>query len=146
MGKRGEGEEVRRGSGSTSSLSSSCCRRALACWAQPWPCAEIPAVYAAQVSSMPVMCQLQAGQGNEAHGSIWTRSQKVQRASCLLGPGAQELAKPVPLSSSLCMSQRPQNPLKSTCGQGLVLGTEEPGKSPDSAGQAHTPDNSQWLA
>lgn len=50
MGKRGKGEEVQRGSGSTSSLSSSCCRRALACWAKPWPCAEIPAVYAAQLA------------------------------------------------------------------------------------------------
>lgn len=44
--ERGKGEEVWRGSGT--SLLSNCCRKALACWAQPWPCAEIPAVYAAQ--------------------------------------------------------------------------------------------------
>lgn len=53
MEERGKGEEVQRGSGSTSSLSSSCCRRAVACWAQLWPCAEIPAVCAAQ----PAPCQ-----------------------------------------------------------------------------------------
>lgn len=144
MGKRGTGVDGRRRSVSTSSLSSNCCRRALACWAQPWPCAETPAGYAAQ----PAPCRSCASSGwagKGAQGSL--RTTAAERKGLPVGSVQEHRAiKTSPTQLQPLCVPKATDPTEEYLWTRLGAGTGDPGKSPDSAGQAHALDNSWWLA